>query len=540
MTTVLRSAGTDGQPVAVAEPGLDALARSFPAIIFDWDGTAVTNRRERADALVTLAQALLARGVWLIVITGTNYGNVDRQFCSRISPSTRHHLLVCTNRGSEVFGFDRRGRRIRRAARVATPTEDRALDAVAEDVRDVIRRDTDLAVGIVYDRLNRRKIDLIPLPEWQDPPKARIGDLLQAVEDRLRAAGWSGGLGAAIRLTASLAREHGLGDARITSDVKHIEVGLTDKGDALTWVRREHLGPLGIAEADVLIVGDEFGPVGGFVGSDDRLRAERGDAVVISVGPEPNGVPDGVLHLGGGPARFRALLAGQVWRHVGAASGDPAGSDDRLRAEGGDAVVVSVGPEPNGVPDRVLHLGGGPTRFRALLAGQVWRHVGAASGDPAGEGDLFASPSDQSWQVSESGYSPAIERAVESRLTVSNGFVGVRASLLQPTDASDPGTLVAGLFGTPGGDVGGPGLVDAPDWLAFQLAVDGQPLEVDRGRTVTYRRTLDLARGILHSEWEHELTSGPRVRLRGLRFASQADRSLAVEAILVETDRPVA
>ncbi|HET9014544.1 MAG TPA: glycosyl hydrolase family 65 protein, partial [Thermomicrobiaceae bacterium] len=47
-------------------------------------------------------------------------------------------------------------------------------------------------------------------------------------------------------------------------------------------------------------------------------------------------------------------------------------------------------------------------------------------------------------------------------------------------------------------------------------------------------------RGILHSEWEHELTSGPRVRLRGLRFASQADRSLAVEAILVETDRPVA
>ena len=35
------------------------------------------------------------------------------------------------------------------------------------------------------ERLNRRKIDLIPEPEWADPPKARIGELLAAVERRL-------------------------------------------------------------------------------------------------------------------------------------------------------------------------------------------------------------------------------------------------------------------------------------------------------------------------------------------------------------------
>ena len=33
-------------------------------------------------------------------------------------------------------------------------------------------------------RLNRRKIDLIPLPEWADPPKAQIDELLAAVEAR--------------------------------------------------------------------------------------------------------------------------------------------------------------------------------------------------------------------------------------------------------------------------------------------------------------------------------------------------------------------
>ena len=45
---------------------------------------------------------------------------------------------------------------------------------------------------IVSDRLNRRKIDLIPEPEWADPPKARIDELLAAVESRLSAAGLDG------------------------------------------------------------------------------------------------------------------------------------------------------------------------------------------------------------------------------------------------------------------------------------------------------------------------------------------------------------
>jgi hypothetical protein len=65
----------------------------------------------------------------------------------------------------------------------------------------------------------------------------------------------------------------------------------------------------------VLIAGDEFGPVAGFPGRDDRLRAGLTGAVAVSVGAEPDGVPAGVLHLGGGPRRFRALLADQVRHH---------------------------------------------------------------------------------------------------------------------------------------------------------------------------------------------------------------------------------
>ena len=51
-------------------------------------------------------------------------------------------------------------------------------------------RGTDgLHFGIEYDRLNRRKIDLIPAPAWKDPPKRAIGELLSATEARLRGGG---------------------------------------------------------------------------------------------------------------------------------------------------------------------------------------------------------------------------------------------------------------------------------------------------------------------------------------------------------------
>ena len=44
---------------------------------------------------------------------------------------------------------------------------------------------------------------------------------------------------------------------RYKSDVKHIEVGLTDKGDAVTWLRREVVEHEGIAGSELLVVGDE-------------------------------------------------------------------------------------------------------------------------------------------------------------------------------------------------------------------------------------------------------------------------------------------
>ena len=475
------------------------LRRVFRAIIFDWDGTAVIDRHEDATPLATVAEALLRQGVWLAVVTGTNFGNVDRQFVRLLAPVARRHLLVCVNRGSEVYGFDRHGATVRRYLRVSTPEEEATLTRIAEAVRDRLVAETGLEVRIVYDRLNRRKIDLIPLSEWVDPPKAQIGALLAAVEERLYRAGLAGGLTEAIALTRRVAGELGMPDARITSDVKHIEIGLTDKRDSMDWLRHMFLRPHGIRVSDVVIGGDEFGSIAGFAGSDDLLRAGMDGATILSVGAEPNGVPEDVLALGGGPARFRALLAEQVAFHQTSAS--PAG----MAVQG----------------------------QRTAFWGRAAAHAGHQDAT-----SIFDGASDATWRLAAAAYEPVLEHAIESRFAIGNGFLGVRASIEEPTIASRPRTFVAGLFDTPISELRIPALASGPDWLRLRVLLDGEPLALEAGALRVATRTLDLRRGLLIREWRQRSRAGHAIRLRTLRFASLVDCAIGIQLVEVISEQP--
>jgi kojibiose phosphorylase len=290
------------------------LERAFRLIVFDWDGTAVASRSADAAAATGALDRVLAAGSRAVIVTGTSLANVTRQLGGGIAPEHARRLHVATNRGSEIYGFDRRGEPVLLWRRVATPAEEQGLDRVAAEVKARLERLTGLTIEVVGDRLNRRKIDLIPEPAWKDPPKSALTELLAATEARLRGAGLRHGLREAFELTRQIARDSGLGSARVTSDVKHIEVGLTDKADAMAYVMREIAGPLRIAVEDVLVIGDELGSIGGYPGSDSLMLTipEIAGVTVVSVGPEPGGAPPSVLHVGGGPERFVAILEHQL------------------------------------------------------------------------------------------------------------------------------------------------------------------------------------------------------------------------------------
>lgn len=294
-----------------------ALSRPFRIIAFDWDGTAVASRTEDATRVRERIERLLRAGVLVLVITGTSFTNIDAQLSAKVRGPHKRRLHMATNRGSEVYGFDDHSRPVILEKRVATPEEDRLLTSVAETIRSELAARTGLDFQIIYDRVNRRKIDLIPGEEWRDPPKSAIGALFEAVESRLAGAGLSEGLREVFRLAETVARKLGLANARITSDVKHVEVGLTDKADSIRWLVRELAAATNVHPSDFLIAGDEFGPVAGFPGSDAKMMIPGvAEATYVSVGPEPGGAPEPVIHLGGGPDQFLTVLAQQAQLHA--------------------------------------------------------------------------------------------------------------------------------------------------------------------------------------------------------------------------------
>lgn len=412
-----------------------SLSRRFEALMFDWDGTAVADRRADASEVRRIVEALCACGVDVAVVSGTHLENVDGQLGAR--PSGPGRLLMALNRGSELFEVGADGPRLI-ARRKATTEEDVALTRAAEQtVAELATRG--LETRIVSQRLNRRKIDLIPLPEWTDPPKAEIDGLLAAVEQRLHDAGIAN-LAEVAALAADIARTTGLTDPRVTSDAKHVEIGLTDKTDSARSVFAE-LWSDGIAPEQVVVGGDEFGAVGGMAGSDSYMVvADAGRAVVFSVGIEPNGVPAGVVPLAGGPDRFLELLRDQLQRR----------SDlPTVAVQGGWALVVDdFDPDAGRSNEALLTIADGMigTNGAPLFSHPAARPELVAAGVYDGDGpltDLLVGPR---WAALEVSLGP--QDCVRRVLDLRTGLLGevvvgdTRAQSVRFSSLARPGVAV--------------------------------------------------------------------------------------------------
>jgi trehalose/maltose hydrolase-like predicted phosphorylase len=412
------------------------LARRFEAAVFDWDGTAVPDRCRDASDVRRVIERLSQAGFDVAIVSGTNVDNVDSQLAAR--PAGPGRLYLCLNRGSEVFAVERDGP-VLLQRRVATSGEDDAL-TIAAHVTATRLRERGLRVEIVSARLNRRKIDLIP--EWADPPKARIDELLAAVEERLAACGIAG-LVEVAALADSSAHIAGLSDPRVTSDVKHVEIGLTDKSDSARWVFHE-LARSGLGPGSVILAGDEFGPVGGLPGSDSFFLVEEGaEATVFSVGVEPNGVPLGVIALGGGPDAFIRVLADQLRRReeseLPVVSADP---EWTLSIEGFDPALERAHEALLTLADGRIGTGGAPLRAHRAVSPRVLA-AGIYDGDGS-ESHLLEGPR---WAHVPGELDPAqpLERTLDLRagLLFEESFAGaspVRA--VRFSSAARPGTVV--------------------------------------------------------------------------------------------------
>lgn len=290
------------------------LLKPFKIIAFDWDGTAVADRKSDASFVAKILETLLKLNIYIIVITGTNFDNINNQFASFITGKYKQYLFLCTNRGSEVFGFDAYSNNQLLYNFTASEIENQLLNKIAERTKQSIENISNVQINIIYDRLNRRKIDL--LPEWTNPKKSEINELLVKTENNLVKNGFAGGIKKAYQLLFNQAKAYRLINAKITTDVKHLEIGLTDKSDSINWILENIAKKNNIKDSEIIIGGDEFGQIAGFEGSDSKMIIKgRNGITYFSVGIEPNGVPDKVIYLGGGAECFKKIIAKQVDIH---------------------------------------------------------------------------------------------------------------------------------------------------------------------------------------------------------------------------------
>jgi trehalose/maltose hydrolase-like predicted phosphorylase len=424
-----------------------AVGRSVAAVVFDWDGTAVADRADDAAAVRDRIERLCDLGVHVAVVSGTHVGNVDGQLRAR--PTGPGELLLALNRGSELFRVTADGPVLVRRVE-ETPAVTGRLDAAADRLVALLRTQG-LEVDLVGDRLNRRKIDLIPVPEWRSPPKTRLAELVDAVTARLVPHGIED-LAEVVRIGEGIAHHCDLPDARVTSDGKYVEIGVTDKGDSMRALL-ERFADRGVGPGLVLVAGDEFGPVGGVPGSDSRMLVTGAEAMtVVSVGREPGGVPAGVRHVGGGPAAFLALLDEQLRRAA------------CLRVPGIDADPRWTVPEPPGPAGRAdaealftLAVGGVATRGtveeQPADADGLVLAAGVYAGDEPGDG-LLAGPD---WaQVEVTPTPQADARVLDLRTGVlfrEERGTGVPLRSVRFASLTEPGVVVvrmeagAGRFG---------------------------------------------------------------------------------------------
>ncbi|HEX2939405.1 MAG TPA: hypothetical protein VHO91_00035, partial [Rhodopila sp.] len=152
---------------------------------------------------------------------------------------------------------------------------------------------------------------------------------------------------------------------------------------------------------------------------------------------------------------------------------------------------------------------------------------------------LLRPTSDPAWVLTSHGYDPLRESIVESRFSISNGFLGIKGGRSTTRGARwvvPPRTYVAGLFDTPGTDHPVPELVPAADWLRVRILLSGRPLVHHPGDVSRHHMTLDMKRGMLLSKGNHVRAPDLKVQVHTLRLVSLSERAIGLQIIAFEVE----
>ncbi|WP_179393986.1 glycoside hydrolase family 65 protein [Lacticaseibacillus absianus] len=145
------------------------------------------------------------------------------------------------------------------------------------------------------------------------------------------------------------------------------------------------------------------------------------------------------------------------------------------------------------------------------------------------------------WTVTETGFDPEHGRVAESIFSVANEYSGVRGTFEEDYSGdtlqgsyfngvyeyapADPSIQYAGI------QKRGHFMVNAVDWLALRLEIDGERLDLHTVAFSDFTRTLDLRTGLLTRSLVWTLGDGRQLALRFERFVSMVTASAVYQRV---------
>src|SRR5919202_1682323 len=126
------------------------------------------------------------------------------------------------------------------------------------------------------------------------------------------------------------------------------------------------------------------------------------------------------------------------------------------------------------------------------------------------------------WAVIETQFDPTQLHYKETVFTVGNGYLGTRGSFEEGYLGAMGATLIHGVYDDV--PVVHTELANCPDWLPPVVIINGDRFRLANGEVLSYRRQLDVRRGVLSRDVRWRSGSGHTVDLHFERFASLADR----------------
>lgn len=285
--------------------------KTYKAIFFDWDGTAVRSRKEPADKVAACMKPLLEKGVKLIIISGTTYDKIaDGRLHGYFTEKELDNLYLGLARGAHNYSFEDGQPVLHGEFLPKTEEKLRVHDCVFR-LHQHLLREYGLESDIVFTRPNYCKLDLMVEHDRSDSLFLQEGET-EMVQKILRGHGIAGGLAGLMAMAEQIGRETGIA-VKATTDAKYLEIGLTTKSDNVDYFADQVLVPENIKMSECCFWGDEFIYLDeGIPGSDAYMITEKTKgAEFYDVSDIEGKRPKEVDHTGGETEKFHLFLKKQ-------------------------------------------------------------------------------------------------------------------------------------------------------------------------------------------------------------------------------------